>query len=215
MVASAITALSANSYCQQLVTWSLGLWDDARVGELFRTIPLSSRGNTSGFFSRTVNFAERPIIATIALSSYRFQEPEHFSSFRPAVAETWIETPNTPTLHIPGTAITFPNADRDVDQQVRLRTSWVKFQMRVENVAAAAVGCLYESEELIIFLPTFRAVNYRLVDAAGSVVGEHEELQLEGGPDFDADQIAEGLARPELPGAEGWVRAEIVEERDQ
>jgi hypothetical protein len=182
------------------------------MGELFRTVPLSSRGRTSGFFSRTVHFEERPIIATIALSSYRFQEPEHFSSFRPAVAETWIETPNTPILHIPGTAISFPNADRDVDQQVRLKTSWVTFQLRVDNVAAAAVGSLYESEEFIIFLPVLRAVIYRLVDAAGRVVGEHQELQLEGGPDFDADEVADGLARPELPGAEGSVHAEIIEE---
>jgi hypothetical protein len=41
-------------------------------GELFRTVPLSSQGNTSGFFSRTINFVERPIIATIVLSSHRF-----------------------------------------------------------------------------------------------------------------------------------------------
>jgi hypothetical protein len=112
------------------------------MGELFWAEALARVNRVAPYkgpfhVSKRVQFAEQPIIATIALSAYTLQEGQLFQSWRRGDANCWIQTPHTPS------GAYTAQGDPSTDQMVRLRTSWLWFYLEGADVWAAAVGSVY------------------------------------------------------------------------
>lgn len=164
----------------------------------------------SAWAKKDVYFPEMQVFATATLSAYRTQTPERFYGFQASWAEAYIVTPQTPMTA--GAGWSFPNVR---DNQVFLRTDRLTFWLQVSNgsasspsVSASALGVIYEygtKLKLDIQKPD-KELNLAVYTEDGTVIGTHTSTQMEGGPDFDEEEIREGLLS-EADGVSGRGRS--------
>ena len=160
------------------------------MSKLFYSVSRSHFGSL-GWSTQKVSFEKAPINAHCMLSAYNVQNDRDYVSFEPRFAYAYIETPETPAPNRGG-------ADQLAGNSVWLTTDWVTFQLESENVIAGGVCVIFdlrpdgvEGERHVV-----RAIDLALHDDDGVVYGTHSEVQLEGGRDFDVDEVREvALAR--------------------
>ena len=161
---------------------------------IFFTSPLSkSSANGAAWAHVEAYFPELQVFANVLLSAYRTQAPERFASFQPNWAEAWIVTPETPTTTIAG--IPIPTRR---DNTVYLKTTRLTFWLQVSNggsgnpaTSASAVGIIYDTTPSAAFdlKSAVQQLHLAVYAEDGTVVGTHRSLRLDGGPEFDEDEI--------------------------
>lgn len=162
---------------------------------IFFTSPLvKTAANGPSSTSVDAYFPQTQVFANVLLSAYRYQLPERFVSFQPSWAEAYIVTPETP---MSGGVVSIP-ARRD--NTVFLTTDHLKFCLQVSNGAssnpptsASAVGVVYDYAPAATFDFTkeVKRLDLAVFDEDGTVVATHRSVRLEGGPDFDEEEVRE------------------------
>ncbi|WP_308465749.1 hypothetical protein [Rathayibacter soli] len=141
--------------------------------------------------TKEVKFAERPILATIQLSSFVAQDGDRFSPFQSRYAYAYLETANTPKV----TRWGVPYPDQLADNHAQLTTDHVRFQLQVDNVTASAVAVIHDlsTTPLKVDIDVKKKLNFAIYDHTGTVLGTHQVVQLSGGSELDADEIQDHI----------------------
>jgi hypothetical protein len=162
------------------------------VPGIFFTTPLvKTASNGSSWTHVDAYFHETQVFANVLLSAYRYQLPERFMSFQPSSAEAYIVTPETP---MSGGLFPFPTQR---DNTVFLTTDRLTFWLQVNNggssnppTSASAVGVIYDYAPAATFdfTKAVKRLDLAVFDEDGTVLGTHQSVRLQGGPDFDEEE---------------------------
>ena len=146
------------------------------------------RRGSLGWATHEAWFPRTSVLAHIQLSALYLQNGEAFEMFKRQYALAYIETVNTPT----GVwGIPFPN--KETDNHVWLETDHVTFQLQADGVeTCSAFGLVHDlgvgaSGQREVK----RAFDFAAFDSDGVVVGTHRAVQLDDGPELDADEVLE------------------------
>ena len=159
---------------------------------IFFTTPLvKTASNGPSWTHVDAYFNETQVFANVLLSAYSYQLGERFTSFQPSWAEAYIVTPETPMSGGP-----FPFPTRR-DNTVFLTTDRLTFWLQVNNgsstnppTRASAVGVIYDYAPAATFdfTKAVKRLDLAVYDDDGTVLGTHQSVQLQGGPDFDEEE---------------------------
>jgi hypothetical protein len=162
------------------------------AGIFFSTPLIKTASNGASWTHVDAYFNRTQVFANVLLSAYRYQLPERFMSFQSSWAEAYIVTPETPMSVVAG----FPFPTRR-DNTVFLTTDRLTFWLQVNNggsnnppTSASAVGVIYDYAPAATFdfTKAVKRLDLAVFDEDGTVLGTHESVQLQGGPDFDEDE---------------------------
>lgn len=160
-------------------------------GIFFTTPLIKTASNGSSWTHVDAYFNETQVFANVLLSAYRYQLPERFMSFQTSAAEAYIVTPETPMSGGP-----FPFPTRR-DNTVFLTTDRLTFWLQVNNggssnppTSASAVGVIYDYAPAATFdfTEAVKRLDLAVFDEDGTVLGTHQSVRLQGGPDFDEEE---------------------------
>jgi hypothetical protein len=163
---------------------------------IFFTSPLTKSASSGAAWAQVdAGFPELQVFANVLLSAYRTQTPESFSGFQPSWAEAYIVTPQTPTTTILG--ISIPTRR---DNTVYLKTNFLTFWLQVSNggsanrpTSASAVGIIYDMTPAAAFdlKSAAQQLDLAVHTEDGTVLGTHRSVRMDGGPEFDEDEVRE------------------------